>query len=153
MDFLNGNCLRYVFESFAFFVVLWGRKNISCRTAMASDTQRRKWAEWHFWNSKIDLSEIYDTFINKMRTRKYLGQFYIISLNCRPRMIYMTNFNKVDLDVCVIAHSIDILYAMCIISWKSIVVARGRTLGHLVAQTKVGESGGTTTGTDVRWLS
>lgn len=65
-------------------------------------------------------------------------------------MIYVTNFNKVDLDVCVIAHSIDILYAMCIITWKSIMVACGRTLGHLVVQTKAGESSGTTTGTNER---
>lgn len=61
----------------------------------------------------------------------------------------MTNFNKVDLDVCIIAYSIDILYAVCIIACKSIVDSCGRTLRDLVVQTKAGESSWATTKTNV----
>lgn len=50
----------------------------------------------------------------------------------------MTNFNRVDVDVCVIAHSTDTLCAVCIIACKSIVVTYGRTLKDLMVQTKVG---------------
>lgn len=39
------NCLRCIFESFAFFVVFMRKKELTGRAAMVSDTQRGKWTE------------------------------------------------------------------------------------------------------------